>query len=243
MRPFFSRLLWLLAVYAVLIPLVTALQCAVLIFHDPVNTAWMRLRVREARRNEQPLHIRHTWVPAAVIPELMKRAVVAAEDERFYEHHGFEWQAIKEALERNEKSGKIRRGGSTITQQLAKNLFLSPNRSYWRKLREALITVNLELLLSKERILEIYLNSIELGPGVFGIEAAAQYHFHIPARRLNVSQCCRLAALIPAPRRYRVTGDYVSRRAATLERIIAGAPPELTKPDAEADPKEQVGSE
>lgn len=231
-----TRIFWLIGVYVLLIPVVTALQCAVLLWHDPVNTAWMRMRVREARAEHKQLEIQHHWVDKQIVPTAMKQAVVAAEDERFFTHHGFEWGAIKNAFEQNEKKGKVKRGGSTITQQLSKNLFLSPSRSYWRKAREALITVFIELFLSKERVLEIYLNSIEFGPGIFGIEAAAEYHFHIPAKRLTISQCCKLAAIIPSPRRYRVSGNYVIRRAATLERIISGQPAEAPENSSEQTP-------
>lgn len=241
MRPLFVRLLWLLAIGAVLVPLVTALQCAVLLFHNPANTAWMRLRVREAHAEGKTLEIKHHWLDFNVIPLAMKQAVVAAEDERFYQHHGFDWEAMKKALAGNDKSGKIHRGGSTITQQLAKNLFLSPSRSYWRKLREAFITANLELFLSKDRILELYLNSIEFGPGVFGVDAAAEYHFHTTARRLSLDQCCRLAAIIPSPRRYKIYGNYVSRRAATLQRIIAGQPPPVEEVEPDTTEEETSG--
>jgi monofunctional biosynthetic peptidoglycan transglycosylase len=202
--------------------LVTVAQAALLTIHNPHTTAWMRLRARQARAAGKELTIRQTWLPLTEIPRALQTAVIAAEDEKFYEHHGFDWEALKEAYALNDEKERIKRGGSTITQQLAKNLYLSPRRSYVRKLREAVITVSMELLLSKDRILELYLNCIEFGPGVFGVEEGARYHFGLSARRLSLDQSCRLAAIIPAPLRYRINGNYVSRRAAILAQIVGG---------------------
>jgi monofunctional biosynthetic peptidoglycan transglycosylase len=221
MRTFKTILLVILiATLAALV--VTVLQVALLKVHNPDSTAWMRMRVRQAREQGKTLQIRHTWIPMNQIPKVMQRAVIAAEDDGFYQHHGFDWDAMKKAMERNEKIGRVKRGGSTITQQLAKNLYLSPNRNYWRKAREAVITQLLEWFLSKDRILELYLNCIEFGPGIFGIEEAARYHFAVSARQLSVDQCCRLAAIIPSPLRYKPFGPYVSRRAANIQQIVTG---------------------
>jgi monofunctional biosynthetic peptidoglycan transglycosylase len=137
-------------------------------------------------------------------PEL-KRAVIAAEDQKFLDHHGFDVEAMEKAYERNVHRGRVRRGGSTITQQLAKNLFLSPDRSYFRKAREAMITVVLEALLSKRRILEIYLNVVEWGNGIYGAEAASQHYFERPASDLSRAEAARLASMLHRPRSY--TGD------------------------------------
>lgn len=200
----------------------TALQVLALRWLEPRNTAWMKLRERQAREQNREYRIHHTWLPLARIPRPVRDAVVAAEDSKFWRHNGFDWEAIRAARDRNERAERIKRGGSTITQQLAKNLFLSPRRSYVRKAREAVITVFMELLLPKERILELYLNSIEWGPGVFGIAEAARHHYGVEASRLSVDQACRLAALIPAPLRYRVDGEYVGRRAEALARMIGG---------------------
>ena len=136
------------------------------------------------------------------IAPALKRAVVAAEDAKFADHEGFDWDGIERALERNQKKGRIVAGGSTITQQLAKNLFLSPTKSYFRKGQEAVITVLLEALLTKRRILELYLNVIEWGNGVFGAEAAARHYFGVGAAQLSVEQAARLAAMAPNPRFY-----------------------------------------
>ena len=220
-----KRIFLLLAALALLIVLVTTARVALLRVHNPHVTEWMRIRARQAKAAGKELVLRQTWAPLSNIPEPMQRAVIAAEDENFWTHHGIDWEAIRKAYERNEKSGKVRVGGSTITQQLAKNLYLHPGRSYLRKAREAWITYTLELLLPKARILELYLNLVEFGPGIFGVEEAAQYHFHVHARQLSTNQCCRLAAILPSPLRYRINGNYVLRRAGIIQRII-GAPPE-----------------
>src|SRR5262249_33280228 len=140
------------------------------------------------------------WVPYERISSNLKRALIAAEDAKFADHRGFDWDGIQRAIERNQQKGRIVRGGSTITQQLAKNLFLTPERSYWRKAEEMVITVMLEAMLSKRRILELYLNVIEWGHGVFGAEAAAQHYFGISAAQLSAEQAARLAAMTPSPR-------------------------------------------
>jgi monofunctional glycosyltransferase len=214
------RIFLLFLAIAVLAVAVTVLQVLWLKVHNPERTAWMRMRVREAQGKE--LAIKHTWLPLNQIPKNMRLAVIAAEDDGFYQHNGFDWDAMKQAYEFNEKKERVKRGGSTITQQLAKNLYLSPSRSYIRKAREAFITVLIELLLSKDRILELYLNSIEFGPGVFGVEEGARYRFSISARQMSLDQCCLLAAIIPAPLRYRINGPYVQRRAGNIARIIGG---------------------
>jgi monofunctional biosynthetic peptidoglycan transglycosylase len=198
-----KKLLLLVAIFAVLAVVVTVVQVAALNFYNPHNTAWMRIRVRQAAAEHKELKILQTWRPLSVIPRNLQMAVIAAEDEKFYQHHGFDWESMKQAREQNERRNRIKRGASTITQQLAKNLYLSPERSYIRKAREAFITVVMELLLSKERILELYLNCIEFGPGTFGVDEGARFHFGIALKKLSLDQSCRLAAIIPAPRRRR----------------------------------------
>ena len=137
-------------------------------FQPPRETAFMAQRLDEARAKSPKVSVQYRWVPYARISVQLKRAMIAAEDARFAEHRGFDWEGIRNALERNRKKGRVVGGGSTITQQLAKNLFLSPERSYWRKAVEAVATVLLEAMLPKQRILELYLNVIEWGDGVFG---------------------------------------------------------------------------
>jgi monofunctional glycosyltransferase len=218
----FRKLLLLIVIGLILVAGVTVTQVAVLRFHDPESTAWMRMRVRQAREKGKDLTIKHTWVPLSAMPRYLKLAVVAAEDDKFFQHHGFDWDAMQKAYELNERRERIKRGGSTITQQLAKNVYLSPSRSYLRKTREAFITFLMEWLLPKDRILELYLNSIEFGPGVFGAEEGARYHFGTTVRQLNLDQCCRLVAIIPSPLRYKASGAYVTRRADNIAQIIAG---------------------
>jgi monofunctional biosynthetic peptidoglycan transglycosylase len=220
------RILLLIVAFVILAVIVTTVQVALLRVHNPKTTAWMRIRARQAKAQHKDFVIRQTWVPLSTIPISMQQAVIAAEDENFWTHHGIDWDAIRKAYARNEKSGRVKLGGSTITQQLAKNLYLSPGRSYWRKFREAWITYELEWLLPKTRILELYLNLVEFGPGVFGVEEAAKYHFHLSARQLSPNQVCRLAAILPSPLRYRINGNYVSRRASIIQRIIGSAPNE-----------------
>ena len=181
--------------------------------YNPSSTAFMD------RYLEKPgAKIRHTWVPYSRISEHLKRAVVAAEDAKFLDHEGFDWEAIQKARQKNEEQGRVVAGASTITQQLSKNLFLSGSRSWLRKAQEAAITWMMERTLSKRRILEIYLNVAEWGEGVFGAEAAARYHFGIPASTLNPEQGAYLAAILPSPRKYdrgRET-PYIRGRMATI---------------------------
>src|SRR5439155_179131 len=162
--------------------------------------------------------LKYKWVPYERISPHLKHAMIAAEDARFAEHGGFDWDGIQKALEKNRKKGRVVSGGSTITQQLAKNLFLSPDKSYWRKAEEAVVTVLLEAMLPKQRIFELYLNVIEWGNGVFGAEAAAQRYFGVPARELSAEQAARLAAMTPSPRVFErnIYSAYLAGRVATI---------------------------
>jgi len=170
--------------------------------YDPGSTAFMEARLAEMRKKDPNAALKHRWVPYRNISPHLKRAVVAAEDAKFVGHEGFDWEAIQKALDRNERRGKIVAGASTISQQLAKNLFLSGERSWARKAQEAAITWMLEKTMSKQRILEIYLNVAEWGEGVFGAEAAARHHFWVGAQSLSAPQAAWLAAILPSPRRY-----------------------------------------
>ncbi|MDH5288273.1 MAG: monofunctional biosynthetic peptidoglycan transglycosylase [Betaproteobacteria bacterium] len=170
---------------------------------NPVGeTAFMRHRMDELRAKSPKAELRYQWVPYERVSGNLKRAMIAAEDAKFVDHEGFDWDGIQKAMERNERRGRVVAGGSTITQQLAKNLFLSPQRSWLRKGQEAAITLMLEALLPKRRILEIYLNVVEWGSGVFGAEAAARRHFGVSAAQLSPEQAARLAAMAPNPRFY-----------------------------------------
>jgi len=186
--------------------------------YPPRSTAFMDRSLETLQENDAHAHLRHQWVPYERISVNLKRAVVAAEDARFLDHEGFDWESIQKAIARNEESGRIVAGASTISQQLAKNLFLSAERSWLRKGEEALITWMLEDALTKRRILELYLNYAEWGEGVFGAEAAARYHFGIPASALSPEQAAWLAVILPSPHRYargRLT-PYLAGRVATI---------------------------
>jgi len=170
--------------------------------HAPRETAFMALRLSELREKDPQARLQYTWVPYDRISVNLKRAMIAAEDAKFVEHEGFDWDGIQRALDKNERKGRVVAGGSTITQQLAKNLFLSGSRSYLRKGEEALITLMLEAVLDKRRIFELYLNVIEWGNGVFGCEAASRRYFGVSASQLGAEQAARLAAKAPNPRHY-----------------------------------------
>jgi len=170
--------------------------------HNPGTTAFMESSLERLRAKNPDVKLRQTWVAYNRISPNLKRAIVAAEDARFAEHEGFDWEAIEKAMEKNRKKGKVVAGASTISQQLAKNLFLSADRTPWRKGQEALITVMIEQLMDKRRILEIYLNVIEWGDGIFGAEAAARHYFGASAANLGAESSARLAAMVPNPRYY-----------------------------------------
>lgn len=169
---------------------------------DPGSTAFMDARLAQLRETTPEARLRQQWVDYAAISPHLKRAILAAEDAKFLEHEGFDWEGMQNALEKNLRRGRVVAGGSTISQQLAKNLFLSGERSFLRKGQEALITLMLEGVLPKRRILELYLNLIEWGDGVFGAEAAARHYFGISAARLSPSQAAWMAAIVPNPRYY-----------------------------------------
>ena len=176
-----------------------------------------RLEVIQASNPDAEL--KHKWVDYANISNYLKRAVVASEDSKFKHHEGFDWEGIEKAYEKNLKKGKLVAGGSTISQQLAKNLFLTGSRTPWRKAEEAVITLMLEKMLTKRRILEIYLNMIEWGNGIFGAEAAARHYFKTSASGLGKTQAAKLAAMVPNPRFYdkHRSTRYLNRRTATIQ--------------------------
>lgn len=213
----------------------------------PERTAYMELRIRQALDAGRELRIRYDPVPMRRIPATVRRAVRVAEDAGFYQHGAFDWTELRAALEQAWKEEEAPRGASTITQQLARNLYLSPRRSLWRKLREAMIAVRMEHAISKRRIFELYLNVIELGPGIFGVEAASEHYFGLPVDLVSPDQAVRLAASIPSPlhdnpdtgtREFRWRVGLIGRRAfrpdtaradsaaAVAESLGLGAPPE-----------------
>jgi monofunctional biosynthetic peptidoglycan transglycosylase len=199
----------------------------------PQETHFMSLRLDELQQKNPAAELQYQWVPYARISPHLKRAIIASEDAHFLQHNGFDWQGIQDALEKNQKKGRFVAGGSTISQQLAKNLFLSPERSMLRKGQEAVITVMLESLWDKEHILEVYLNVIEWGNGVFGAEAAAQHYYGISAERLSAAQAARLAAMVPNPRFYdqRRNDTTLAHKTRTIQarmsasRLPSDAPP------------------
>ncbi len=186
---------------------------------NPSSTAFMQDRLQLIQEKTPDATLKYKWVDYAKISNHLKRAAIASEDAKFLDHEGFDWDGIQKAYEKNLKKGKIVAGGSTISQQLAKNLFLSTKRTPWRKAQEAVITVMLENILSKRRILEIYLNVIEWGNGVFGAEAAARHYYKTSALNLNATQSAKLAAMIPNPRFYDTHQNtrYLNRRTATIQ--------------------------
>lgn len=169
---------------------------------NPWETAFMAERLEETRSTDPKARLAHQWIDYPRIATNLKRAVIVAEDAKFADHEGFDLEGIQRALERNKRQGAPVAGGSTITQQLAKNLFLSGERSYARKIQEAVITVMLETVLSKERIFELYLNVAEWGEGVFGCDAGAQHYFRVSCAQLNADQASKMAAMLPRPRFY-----------------------------------------
>lgn len=190
--------------------------------HNPESTAFMRTRLAILREHNPRARLEQRWVPYGRISRYLKEAVVAAEDDKFMDHWGFDWEAMQRAHERNVREGEIVSGASTITQQLAKNLFLSSSRAWWRKAQEAVITLMLEALLTKRRILEIYLNVVEWGDGVYGAQAAARHHFGVTASELSPVQAAQLAVILPSPRSYTpaIETTYLRQQAAViLERM------------------------
>jgi len=203
----------------------------------PKTTSFMELRRQALLRAGQSSGLEWIPVPRSRISPWLRRAVIAAEDARFYQHGGVDWDAVREAAGRNWQKGALRAGASTITQQLAKNLYLSPSRTPWRKLRELAITRELESTLSKERILELYLNVVEFGPRTYGVEAAARRYFGKTAASVSAYESAMLAAMIPSPRIYDPVRhrQRVERRARLILRLMR-VPEETSPSDASTPP-------
>ena len=191
---------------------------------NPSESAFMETRLEHLQEKDEKATLRHQWVNYNQISIHIKQAVIAAEDAKFIDHEGFDWEGIEKAYEKNKRRKKIVAGGSTITQQLAKNLFLSNQRTPWRKIEETMITLMLETILSKKRILEIYLNVIEWGNNVYGIDAASQRYFSAHAKELNSFQSAKLASMIPNPKYYEQHQDssrLIERSGIILSRMNA----------------------
>jgi monofunctional biosynthetic peptidoglycan transglycosylase len=235
------RFVALVVVSAIALQLYFLLRIACMAVADPESTTFQRSEAWRLLREPRQLRWRQQWLDYAALSPTLKRAVIASEDSGFVEHSGVEWDALEKAWAKNERAESVaeraaRRdvakaapparhaptpkvvGGSTITQQLAKNLFLSGERNLFRKGEELVLSYALEAILGKRRILEIYLNAVEWGEGVFGAEAAAERYFGVPASRLGAQQAAQLAVMLPAPKRFekRPQSPYVAGRAATI---------------------------
>jgi len=189
---------------------------------NPAKTAMMKYRERQWASEGKHVKISQRWVPFQAISPYAAKAVLIAEDDKFWHHDGFDFEGMETALEKDIKKRRLKAGGSTITQQLAKNLFLSPSRNPVRKLKEAILAWRMEKTLTKRRILEIYLNVAEWGPGIFGIDAAARHYFGVPAGALSPEQAARLAVILPNPNRLSPVNPsrYVVNRANIVYRIM-----------------------
>ena len=186
--------------------------------NNPGKTAMMAQREDEAAESGKKFLIQQNWVPLSRISKHLGNAVIVSEDGMFYEHEGVDWYEVGESIEKNFEKGKAARGGSTISQQLSKNLYLSTSKDPIRKLKELIITLRMERMLSKRRILEIYLNAIEWGDGVFGAEAASKRYFGKSASQLTREEAAQMAAVIPSPRKHQpnVLSKYVARRSSII---------------------------
>jgi monofunctional glycosyltransferase len=218
--------------FCVLVAIVLAIEAATIPFlgvgrlkyENPGETALMHQRIHEEEKARRSLKIKQQWIPLSEIPKEVVDAVIAAEDGTFFTHGGVDWYELRASIEQNITARKAARGASTITQQLAKNLYLSTSKDPIRKIKEFIIAFLLEQQLSKNRILELYLNVIEWGRGIFGVEAAAQTYFGKSARHLTLDEAARLAAVIPSPLRHRpdVESKYLLyRKAVVLGRMSA----------------------
>ena len=189
---------------------------------NPPKTALMEYREKESKEKGKRVRMNQTWVPLSDISPYLVKAVLIAEDDKFWSHEGFDYEAIQKALEKDMKAGRFKFGGSTISQQLARNLYLSPAKNPLRKMREAIITWRMEKILSKRRILELYLNLMEWGEGIFGVEAASRHYYGKPSSELTPQEAARLAAVLPNPRKYSPVSDqrYVMNRSNLIYNIM-----------------------
>ncbi len=200
-----------LILYLFLVPDVSRLKK-----ENPKKTSFMEYREKEWNKEGKNYRIQQKWVTLSQISPFLIKAVLISEDDKFWSHEGFDYEAIQKAIEKDIKTKKFKLGGSTISQQLAKNLYLSPSKNPFRKFREALITWRMEKVLTKKRILELYLNVVEWGDkGIFGIETASQYYYGKSASALTPEESVRLSTVLPNPRKYNPVGNskYITNRA------------------------------
>jgi monofunctional glycosyltransferase len=211
---------------------------------NPKKTAFMEHRENEAKAKGRKFRIHQTFVSLSKISPYLAKAVLISEDDNFWRHEGFDYEAIQKAFEKDLKAKKFKFGGSTISQQLARNLYLSPSKNLWRKIREAVITWSMEKTLSKRRILELYLNLVEWGDGIFGAEAASQHYFGKSCSELTPMEAARLAAVLPSPKKLHPDGDqrYVVSRANVIYSIMVRRGiviPEFEEEDSGSPPAEE----
>ncbi|MBY0572873.1 MAG: monofunctional biosynthetic peptidoglycan transglycosylase [Undibacterium sp.] len=224
-----KRIIWWLILapltFFVVVQLYYFLQILWWVDHNPSSTSFMRTQESLLQEKEAQFQLKQKWVAYSSISTHLKRAVIASEDDGFSEHEGVDWEAMQKAYDKNKRKGKVVSGGSTITQQLAKNLFLSGERSYLRKGEELIITYMLEACMDKERIFEIYLNVVEWGVGVFGAEAAAQHYYGVHAGALSPLQAARLAVMLPKPRYYdkNKNSAYLQKRSEVILRRMSSS--------------------
>ena len=221
----FKRLFLFLLIISVILTslyLISVPDISKLKKRNPEKTSLMKIREQEWKKKGKKYRINQIWIPLSSISPYLIKAVLIAEDDKFWSHEGFDYESIQKAIEKDLKAGKFKFGGSTISQQLVKNLYLSPSKNPFRKIREALITWRMEKVLSKRRILELYLNVAEWGNGIFGIEAASRHYYGKPTSALVPEEAARLAAVLPNPIRYNPLGDsrYVTNRANLIYSIM-----------------------
>ncbi len=213
---------------------------------NPPKTAFMEYREREWERERKKYKINQRWVRYGAISPYLIKAVLIGEDDKFWSHEGFDYEAMQKAIEKDIKARKFKLGGSTISQQLAKNLYLSPSKNPVRKIREAIITWRIEKAISKKRILEIYLNVAEWGDrGIFGIEAASKHYYGKPASALGPEEAARLASVLPNPRKFNPLGNqkYVVNRSGLIYNIMVRrgiVVPEFDEVEADKEQSEAV---
>jgi monofunctional biosynthetic peptidoglycan transglycosylase len=212
-----SFLIFLLAAYLLMMPDLSKLKKG-----NPKKTAFMEYREKKAREKGEKYRVHQIWIPFSKISPYLVKAVLIAEDDKFWKHEGFDFEAIQKAIEKDIQAKKFKFGGSTVTQQLAKNLYLSPEKSFIRKIGEALITWRMEKVFSKRRILELYLNVVEWGDGIFGVEAASRHYYGKPSSELAPEEAARLASVLPNPRKYNPVGDqrYMINRSNLIYSIM-----------------------
>jgi len=212
-----SIILFLSLLYVLLMPDLSKLKK-----ENPRKTALMEYREMASKEKRKTYRIYQSWVSLSKISPYLIKAVLIAEDDKFWRHEGFDYESIQKAIEKDIKAKRFKFGGSTLSQQLARNLYLSSEKSLLRKISEAIITWKMEKTLSKKRILELYLNVVEWGEGIFGVEAASRHYYEKSSSELTAQEAARLASVLPNPRKYNPAGDqrYVINRSTLIYNIM-----------------------